>query len=94
VYIRELTIFFSGIQHDEWITPFHVSIYIALFENWNLNQFQNPISISRRKIMKMSKVTAYATYHKCMRELVAGGYISYIPSYHPVVGSLVYFNQF
>ena len=93
MYLKELTIFFSAIQHDEWITPFHISIYIALFEQWNLNHFENPVSISRRKIMDMSKISSNATYHKCMRELVEGGYIRYIPSYHPVLGSLVYFNQ-
>ena len=93
MYLKELTIFFSAIQQDDWVTPFHINIYIALFKIWNLNQFQNPVSISRRKIMDMSKVSSNATYHKCMRELVKGGYIRYIPSYHPVLGSLVYFNQ-
>ena len=92
MYIKELTLFFSRIPNDEWVTPFHISIYIALFEIWNLNHFQNPVSISRRKIMNMSKISSNATYHKCMRELGEGGYIRYIPSYHPVLGSSVYFN--
>lgn len=92
MYVKELTQFFSEVEHAEWVTPFHISIYLSLFEIWNLNHYKNPVSISRRKIMKMSKIASNATYHKCMRELVRGGYIRYSPSYHPLIGSLVYFN--
>ncbi|MCD8741975.1 hypothetical protein LT679_15280 [Mucilaginibacter roseus] len=40
--------------------------------------------------MAYSKIVSIATYHKCIRELDAYGYISYQPSYHPKLGSQVY----
>ncbi len=33
------------------------------------------------------------TYHKCMKELEAYGYIEYVRSYSPVLGSLVYLKE-
>ena len=40
--------------------------------------------------MRLSKIGGNATYHKCINDLHACGYIQYIPSYHPALGSLVY----
>jgi hypothetical protein len=40
--------------------------------------------------MAFSKVASIATYHKCIKELDEYGYIRYQPSYHPKLGSQVY----
>lgn len=40
------------------------------------------------------KIRGIATYHKIIRELHAFGYIDYLPSYHPVNGSLIRLNDF
>jgi hypothetical protein len=93
-YIKHLTGFFERIVPDEKLNPTHISLYIALFQYWNVNRFQNPISISRSEIMKISKISAKATYHKCMKELHELGYIRYQPSYNPFKGSLVYLMNF
>lgn len=45
-------------------------------------------------IYKIAKIGGYATYHKCIKDLQAYGYIQYLPSYHPALGSLVYLNIF
>jgi hypothetical protein len=66
----------------------HFCIYIALFQRWNKNNFQNPVRIRRKEIMRLSKVNAKTTYHKCIKELHDAGYIRYSPSYKPQ-GSLV-----
>jgi hypothetical protein len=63
---------------------------MAIFELWHQNKFVNPVPVSRHKLMSMAKVSATATYHKCIKELVKGKYISYSPSYNPYFGSLVY----
>jgi replicative DNA helicase len=89
MYENKLTGFFKTIQHHEWITPTHISIYLAILELWNQNSFKNPVSVSRNKIMAMAKISGNATYHKCLRELVKGKYISYLPSYNPFIGSLI-----
>lgn len=93
-YIRHLTGFYDKIQQDERLNPTHISLYIALFQFWNLNHFQNPISISRNEMMKLSKISAFGTYHKCIKELQIFGYIEYIPSFNPYKGSLVNLYNF
>lgn len=93
MYVPQLTRFFSHIEKDERIGVNHICVYIALFQKWNLNGFKNPVSITRREILKSAKITR-TTYHKCMKELNNFGYIKYVPSYHPVLGSLVYVDIF
>lgn len=44
--------------------------------------------------MKVSKISAKATYHKCMKDLHDFGYLKYKPSYNPFKGSLVYLFNF
>ncbi len=44
--------------------------------------------------MQIAKIRGYATYHKCIKDLHTYGYIEYLPSYHPALGSLVYLNIF
>jgi hypothetical protein len=39
--------------------------------------------------MRFSRIRSVVTYHKCMRELVAYGYIVYQPSFDPYRASLV-----
>lgn len=93
-YIRHLTGFYDRIQEDNRLNPTHISLYLALFQFWNLNHFQNPISISRIEMMRLSKISAYGTYHKCIKELQEFGYIEYLPSFNPYKGSLVNLYNF
>jgi hypothetical protein len=93
-YIKHLTGFFDRIIPDRNLNPTHVSLYIALFQFWNVNRFLNPISISRDEVMRISKISSKATYHKCMRELNDKGYVKYEPSYNPYKGSMVFLFDF
>lgn len=88
-YIKHLTGFFNKSNQDKTISPTHISLYLALFQRWNLNRFKNPIIISREEIMITSKIKSKATYHKCMRELHEKYYIVYKPSYNPYEGTEV-----
>ncbi|MBY0487993.1 MAG: transcriptional regulator [Flavobacteriaceae bacterium] len=88
-YIKHLTGFFDKVVSDKSLNPTHISLYIGLFQYWNVNRFQNPISITRNEIMSISKIASKATYHKCMRDLHDNGYIKYEPSYNPFKGSMV-----
>ena len=90
MFENSLSDFFKTIQNHNWITHSHICIYMAIFELWHQNKFVNPVPVSRHKLMSMAKVSATATYHKCIKELVKGKYISYSPSYNPYFGSLVY----
>jgi hypothetical protein len=93
-YIKHLTGFFEKVAIDKTLNPTHVSLYVALFQFWNCNRFKNPISISRDEVMRISKISSKATYHKCLRNLHALGYISYEPSYNPFKGSHVFLFNF
>jgi hypothetical protein len=88
-YIKHLTGFFDRVVSDHNLNPTHISLYISLFQFWNVNRFINPISITRDEMMRISKICSKATYHKCMKDLHARGYINYQPSYNPFKGSLV-----
>lgn len=88
-YIKHLTGFFNKSNQDHSISPTHISLYLALFQRWNLNRFKNPIIISREEMMITSKIKSKATYHKCMKELHERNYIIYKPSYNPYEGTEV-----
>ncbi|WP_298137060.1 transcriptional regulator [Flavobacterium sp.] len=92
-YIKHLTSFFEKVAIDKTLNPTHVSLYIALFQFWNCNRFKNPISINRDEVMRISKISSKATYHKCLKNLHSLGYINYEPSYNPFKGShVILFN--
>jgi hypothetical protein len=93
-YITHLTGFFDRIVPDGDLNPTHISLYIAIFQFWNINRFQNPISINRNEVMRISKIAGKATYHKCIKELHDNGYFKYEPSYNPYKGSLVWLFDF
>ena len=93
-YIKHLTGFFDRIIHDSSLNPTHISLYLGLFQYWNVNRFKNPISITRDEVMRISKICSKATYHKCIRELNEKGYLKYEPSYNPFKGSMVFMFNF
>lgn len=75
---------------DPRIGPAHISLYTAILYYYIMQEGVNPISVYGRDLKKRAKIFAPATYHKCMGELKEYGYIRYVPSYNPVLGSLVY----
>ncbi len=88
-YIRHLSGFFARVAGEDRLNPTHISLYMGLFQYWNLNRFVNPISISRSDMMSVSKICSKATYHKVMKDLHELGFIKYEPSYNPFRGSAV-----
>lgn len=93
-YIRHLSNFFSRVASDKRLNPTHVSLYMAIFQYWNANHFQNPISVSRQDLMRISKISAKATYHKCIKDLHNFQYFDYQPSFNPFTGSSIYMFEF
>jgi hypothetical protein len=79
--VKELTRFYNAIQNDARIGSSHISLYMALFQLYNLNGFKNPIDIYRKGVMRIAKIRGIATFHKCINDLTAFGYIEYLPSY-------------
>lgn len=89
-YIRHLSGFFYRVEKEDSLNPTHISLYMSLFQAWNINRFINPISISRSEMMGVSKICSKATYHKVMKDLDKMGFKKYEPSYNPFRGSAVH----
>jgi len=93
-YIRHLETVTMKMSEDTRLNTTHVSMYLALFLMWNHNRFNNPISINRSEVMKISKIGSQATYHKCMTDLHNWNYFKYEPSFNPFKGSLIHMFNF
>jgi hypothetical protein len=93
-YIKHLTGFFNRIALENSLNPTHISLYMTLFQCWNVNRFKNPITISRDEMMKGSKIASKATYHKCIKELQRLKFLDYFPSYNPYSGTEVFMVNF
>ena len=88
-YIKQLTQALVKFSDDDRLNPSHVSLYLALFQFWNMNRFQNPISINRSEVMRISKIGSKSTYHRCINELSKWNYLEYKPSKNPMKGSTI-----
>ena len=77
------------LKQDQRLFASHSNLYYALFICWQQCGCINPFQVSRRMLMSYSNISSIATYHKCIKDLHAFGYIVYCPSYHPVNGSSV-----
>ena len=88
--LTHLTAFFNKSLHDKRLFPTHISLYVTLFQHWNLNKFNNPLGVVREEIMQQSKIGSKATYHKCMRDLQQFQYLTYQPSFSPYQSSTVH----
>ena len=89
--LQPLSDFFAAIERDPRISITHIGIYAALLQYWKGQGFTNPVQVFSREIMPLAKISASATYHKCIRDLSAYGYLRYEPSFKRNQGSKVYF---
>ena len=79
-YIKHQTALFERFADDTRVTPYHISLYFALFQLWNKNRFRNPFPIYREEVMFLAHIGSTNTYAKSMRELRDWHYIDYIAS--------------
>ncbi|MGN6212073.1 hypothetical protein [Parafilimonas sp.] len=85
--------FMEMIREDPRIGPSHISLYMAILYAYRQQDSRIPISVFSRDLMKQAKISGGATYHKCLQDLTQCGYIRYVPSYNPMLGSLVYLSN-
>ena len=88
-YIRHLSGFFIRLAEDQRMTPYHISLYFALFQQWNAERFGDWFVISRSEMMQLSRIGSANTYARCIKELSDWGYISYTASSNIHSGSRV-----
>lgn len=95
-YIKLLNAAFEKFYFDDRLNPSHISLYMALFQDWNSSRFARQFYINRKEIMCASKIGSNSTYHRCIRNLDSWNYLSYFPSNNPFKGSKIsmfIFNQ-
>jgi hypothetical protein len=88
-YIKLLNAAFEKFLMDDRLHPTHISLYMALFQEWNSSRFANEIYVSRRDLMLVSKIGSKSNYHRCITDLNSWGYLSYFPSNSPYKGSKI-----
>ncbi|MEP1095964.1 MAG: hypothetical protein ABJG78_12685 [Cyclobacteriaceae bacterium] len=93
-YIRHMNAWYSKVYEDKRMKSTHIALYTALFQFWNLNRFDNPVTVFRSELMRLSKIGSANTYTKCLKELDEWSYIQYLPSHNPMQGSRVHLYTF
>ena len=93
-YITHLNAVFRRFSDDQKLNPTHVSLYMALFQFWNIHHFPIIFYINREEVMKMSKIGSRSTYSKCLRLLHRQKYLQYFPSTNPFQNSRVKLAKF
>ena len=88
-YIKHLNAVCQKFYEDSRLNPTHISLYLALFQLWNINRFPEVFFIDRAETMQLAKIGSKTTYHKVLVNLDTWGYIQYLPSNNPFKGSQV-----
>lgn len=82
----------NALSGDERITVWHIAVLVGILQ-LATNTNENPIYISRKKVMQFGHIRNIVTYHKYIKELQLFGYIDYVPSHHPGRRSKVYLQK-
>ncbi|RTE54238.1 hypothetical protein EHW67_03460 [Arenibacter aquaticus] len=88
-YIKLLNAAFEKFYFDDRLNPTHISLYMALFQEWNSSRFMDEFYVNRRELMRVAKIGSKSTYHRCIVELDSWQYLSYFPSNNPYKGSKI-----
>ena len=88
-YIKLLNAAFEKFFFDDRLNPTHISLYMALFQEWNSSRFADEFYVNRRELMRVAKIGSKSTYHRCVTDLNSWNYLSYFPSNNPYKGSKI-----
>ena len=88
-YIKLLNAAFSTFYFDDRLNPTHITLYMALFQEWNSSRFADEFYVNRRDLMRAAKIGSKSTYHRCVTDLDSWNYLSYFPSNNPYKGSKI-----
>ena len=88
-YIKLLNAAFEKFLFDDRLNPTHISLYMALFQEWNSSRFADEFYVNRRELMRVAKIGSKSTYHRCVTDLDSWNYLSYFPSNNPYKGSKI-----
>ena len=80
-YIRHTRAAFELLASTADATPYHVSLYVALFRQWNEARFPADIVLFKDELMQAAHIGSPKTYRACLRDLTTWGLITYQPSH-------------
>ncbi|WP_435048683.1 hypothetical protein [Formosa sp. S-31] len=93
-YIKHLNAVFALFAKDGRLNPTHISLYIALFQLWNLYHFPKEFYINRQEVMSLAKIGSKSTYHRSIKALSLWSYLVYHPSKNKFKGSQIMMFKF
>lgn len=91
MYLLPLSYFFEMAECDPRISVTHGGLYAAIIYYWHRLDCPESFRVFAKELMKLAKISSCTTYHKCIRDLNAYGYLNYEPSFDRKVGSLISF---
>lgn len=69
--------------------PHHISLYMALFHEWNAERFPELLRIERILLMQKARIGSKATYNTALRELESWGLLGYHPTRNSIEGTRI-----
>ncbi|KAF2082072.1 hypothetical protein NYQ10_10110 [Flavobacterium johnsoniae] len=91
-YSKPLSDFFLAIERDFRINTTHIAIFATLIQFRKNSGSINPIQVYSFEIQKIAKIASPKTYYKCIGELHAYGYLTYMPTKNKQKRSKIYFH--
>lgn len=88
-FIHHLTCFLFLADRDQKMRPTHISLYLALFRQWNSFRFCETMSVNRLHIMASSKIGSRDCYYRVLKDLHDWGYLEYHPPNYPRDSAMV-----
>lgn len=83
--------YLSKLENDARLNVWHFALLTAILLLAIKQHQSKVINVSRSKLMTLSHIQTFPTYHKYFKELQQLGIIKYTPSYHPGYKSEVEF---
>jgi len=82
-FIRHLNAFYTLVHEHERLRANDISLYMALFQLWNLEHFPVSLMVDRNLVVRLSKIGSLRTYMQCVKRLHDFGFLTYEPSERP-----------
>lgn len=79
-FIRHLNAFYTLVHEHERLRANDISLYMALFQLWNLERFPVFLVVNRSLVIKLCKIGSLHTYTRCLKRLHNFGFLTYEPS--------------
>ncbi|PSL28122.1 hypothetical protein [Chitinophaga ginsengisoli] len=88
-FIRHLNAFYALVHEHERLRANDISLYMALFQLWNLEHFPVSLMVNRSLVVRLCGIGSLHTYIQCLKRLDSFGLLTYEPSERPFQQSVI-----